>query len=61
MKCFLFLIFVFGITLAHDEYRGKCPDFKSMEGFDWEKVNSSEYFFTGAGAAGATSHRTVIS
>ena len=27
------------VAFAHDEYRGKCPTFTPMQGFDWNRVS----------------------
>jgi hypothetical protein len=39
MKLFIFSTLLFVTINGYDEYRGKCPDFKPMPGFDWKKVS----------------------
>ena len=36
----LTLLIVVGFVSAHDEYRGKCPTFSPMQGFDWNRVRN---------------------
>lgn len=38
LRISLFLCFVLSSVSGHDEYRGKCPDLKPMDNFDWDKV-----------------------
>ena len=38
MKIFGTLVCVALTVQAHDEYRGKCPTFRPMQGFDWNRV-----------------------
>ena len=38
MKIFGILFCVVFTVQAHDEYRGKCPTFRPMQGFDWNRV-----------------------
>jgi hypothetical protein len=42
MKLFVLSVLFFVAVSGHDEYRGKCPDFKPMPGFDWDKVSAAE-------------------
>ena len=32
-------------VFAHDEYRGKCPTFSPMQGFDWNRVRDNSGSF----------------
>jgi len=44
------MIKVFGLLLcvaavfAHDEYRGKCPTFTPMQGFDWNRFKAGKWY-----------------
>jgi hypothetical protein len=35
----IFSVLLFASVSGHDEYRGKCPDLKPMQDFDWDKVS----------------------
>ena len=48
MKLFILSILLFGGAFGHDEYRGKCPGFKPMPGFDWDKVTNIFYLLRSA-------------
>ena len=41
----LFVVLLVGFVDSHDKYLGKCPDFKPMDGFNWDKVkiNNKSY------------------
>ena len=38
LKISLLFCVVLVTVSGHDEYRGKCPDLKPMDNFDWDKV-----------------------
>jgi len=33
-----------GFAFAHDEYRGKCPTFTPMQGFDWNRFKDGRWY-----------------
>ena len=39
MLKFFVLLSCLGLAFSHDEYRGKCPTFTPMQGFDWNRVS----------------------
>jgi len=44
MLRFLVLLICFGLAFSHDEYRGKCPTFTPMQGFDWNRFKDGRWY-----------------
>lgn len=38
------LLFCAVFVIAHDEYRGKCPTFTPMQGFDWNRFKDGRWY-----------------
>ena len=39
----LAVILLAGSVTGHDSYLGKCPNFKPMDGFDFDRVSSAHF------------------
>jgi len=40
------LVSLLGLSLAHEIYPGRCPDFNPMKGFDWAKFSEGIWYVT---------------
>jgi len=44
MLKFFVLLSCLGLAFSHDEYRGKCPTFTPMQGFDWNRFKDGRWY-----------------